>query len=121
VTVRGHKNGPVFLVVSLASLALASLAAGLISCGGGKEGAGEVRAAKVTVADRDDVSSLEAWARAICKGTTVEYLASMYGIEPTIEAVSARVGRLLPREASEAVARVCREELLKSANSEEPL
>jgi hypothetical protein len=65
----------------------------------------------VTVVEPDDVPGLEAWARAICKDTTVEQLASIIGVAPNMEAVVARLVGRLPKEGSAAVARVCRAEL----------
>ena len=72
---------------------------------------GEERATEATFVEHDDVPGLEAWARAICKDATVEQLASMLRVVPTIEAIEARLAGHLPKEGSEAVVRVCRAEL----------
>lgn len=71
----------------------------------------EDRATEVTFVDHDDVPGLEAWARVMCRDTTVDQLALMLGVAPTVEAIGVRLGRTLPEKGAEAVARVCNEEL----------
>lgn len=95
----------------LVGLAVTGTVAGHISFGSARGSMTDERISKVTVVEQDDVPGLEAWARAICKDTTVEQLASILGVAPKMETVVARMMGRLPREGAQAVARVCRAEL----------
>lgn len=62
----------------------------------------------------EDPTAMARWAHGFCRGQSVEHLASLYGVEPSMDAVLAKLGRYLPEEARQIVAKACEEELRRS-------
>ena len=61
-----------------------------------------------------DSATMAKWAHGMCRGQTVEHLAAVYGVEPTMNAVVEELGRHLPKEVQPIVARACESELKKT-------
>jgi hypothetical protein len=72
--------------------------------------------AEITTVDTGDLNAMARWARGMYRGQTVAHLASIWGIEPTMEAVLAEVGKGFPDPARKIVVKVAEKELRKAKN-----
>jgi hypothetical protein len=72
---------------------------------------GELRLSEV---DQTDAVAMARWAHGFCRAQTVEHLAEIYGVEPTMSAVVGRLSQHLPKEVQSVVARACEAELKKT-------
>jgi hypothetical protein len=69
---------------------------------------------KLVGVDTKNPKAMARWAHGTCRGQTIEHLASLYGVEPTLSAVAQRLSQHFPDEVRPIVARACEVELKKT-------
>lgn len=65
-----------------------------------------------------DLQAMSRWARRMCRGWTVEQMATAAGVEPTMESVLAELSDGFPAPAKRVVRKVCEYELKRAAGSD---
>lgn len=73
--------------------------------------------ARVVEVDSQDIPALKDWAERLCRGWTVQGLASFFGIEATEDAIANYLSEGLEGHARDAVVDACRRELARTGEA----
>lgn len=69
---------------------------------------------KIINVDVNDPAAMTRWAHGMCRNQSVEHLASVYNVEPTLTAVVAEISRYFPDKTRQVVVKACEAELSKT-------
>lgn len=85
-----------------------------VAGGGASMNKRESREVRLAEVDTDNLQAMSRWARRMCRGWTVEQMATAAGVEPTMESVLAELSEGFPAPASRVVRKVCEYELTRT-------